>query len=155
MQKIDHGLKDNPMAGKVICGYCGKVFWRRTWNCTGEKLKRKVWFYNGRYVEKETRGCNNKHIDDKILNQSFVYTFNVMIDNKDYFIEKRKANLKSENALVRYKAKEFIKIIEKSDQIREFDVDLLFIFVEKMTVFHGKKIIVSSFGRTQIDVVIE
>lgn len=78
-----------------------------------------------------------------------------MIENKDYFIEKWRENVNSENALVRYKAKQFIKIIQSAEQIREFDVDLLFIFVEKMTVFDGNKIIVSLLYGTEIEVVIE
>ena len=39
LQKIDHGLKENPMADKVICGSYGRAFGRRTWNCTYETLK--------------------------------------------------------------------------------------------------------------------
>jgi len=63
--------------------------------------------------------------------------------------------LKSENYLVRYKAKQFIKIIEKAEEIREFDVDLLFMFIEKMSVFDGNKIIVSLLDGTEIEVVVE
>jgi len=39
--------------------------------------------------------------------------------------------------LVRYKAKQFIKIIEKAEQIKEFDVNLFLELIEKMTVFEG------------------
>jgi DNA invertase Pin-like site-specific DNA recombinase/uncharacterized protein YdeI (YjbR/CyaY-like superfamily) len=155
LQKIDHGLKDNPLAGKVICGDCGRAFGRRTWKGANEILKRKVWFCNGRYQEKGIRGCNNKHIDDKVLSQAFIDTFNVIIENKDYFIEKWKVNLESENALVRYKAKQFIKIIEKAELIKEFDMDLFFRIVENMIVFEGQKIIVTLLDATEIEVVIE
>ncbi|ADF99797.1 recombinase [Clostridium botulinum F str. 230613] len=36
-----------------------------------------------------------------------------MIENKDYFMEKWKEHLKSDNVLVRYKAKQFIGILKK------------------------------------------
>jgi len=39
--------------------------------------------------------------------------------------------------LVRYKAKQFIKIIEKAELIKEFDVNLFLELIEKMTVFEG------------------
>ncbi|WP_459479214.1 hypothetical protein [Clostridium saccharoperbutylacetonicum] len=78
-----------------------------------------------------------------------------MIENRDYFIEKWREKLKSENALVRYKVKQFIKIVEKSEQIREFNVHLLLMFVEKMTLFEGKKIIVRLHDATEIEVAAE
>jgi len=39
-----------------------------------------------------------------------------MIENKNYFMEKWKEETKSEDVLLRYKAKQFIKIIEKAIQ---------------------------------------
>ena len=58
---------------------------------------------------------------------------------------------KSENVLVRYKAKQFIKIIENAEPIKEFDMDLFFRIVEKMSVFDGKKIIVTLLDGTEIE----
>lgn len=43
---------------------------------------------NRRHIKKGKKGYNNKHIDDKVLYQAFIDTFNAMIENKDYFIEK-------------------------------------------------------------------
>ncbi len=40
--------------------------------------------------EEGIKGCNNKHIGDKVLYQAFIDTFNIMIENKDYFMEKWK-----------------------------------------------------------------
>lgn len=65
-----------------------------------------------------------------------------MIENKNYFMEKWKDGLKSENVLVRYRSKQSIKIIEKAEQIKEFDVNLFLRLIEKMAVFEGEKIIV-------------
>lgn len=66
-----------------------------------------------------------------------------MIENKNYFMEKWKGYLKSDNLLQRYKAKQFMKIIENAGPIDEFDMDLFFRIIEKMTVFEGQKIIVT------------
>ncbi|KYH27334.1 hypothetical protein CLTEP_27830 [Clostridium tepidiprofundi DSM 19306] len=67
---------------------------------------------------------------------------------------KCKEGLKSDNALVRYKSKQFIEILKNAKPIEKFDMDLFFSIVEKMVVFDGKKIIVGLLDGTEIEVVI-
>lgn len=55
----------------------------------------------------------------------------------------KKRELKSDNLLQRYKAKQFMRIMENAEPIEEFDMDLFFRIIEKMTVFEEKKIIVT------------
>ncbi|AYF55251.1 resolvase [Clostridium novyi] len=153
--KLDYVTLDNPFAGRVICGSCGGIFGRKTWHSTNENLRRKVWMCSNRYKVKGEKGCLNKHVDDKVLYQTFINIFNAIIENKDYFIEKWKDGLKSENVLVIYRSKQFIKIIEKAKPIKEFDVNLFLKVIEKMTVFEGEKIIVSLLDGTEIEAVIE
>ncbi|UZQ49994.1 hypothetical protein [Clostridium kluyveri] len=78
-----------------------------------------------------------------------------MVQNKDYFMEKWKERLQSDNVLVRYKARQFIKMLEKAKLIEEFDIDLFFRIVEKMTVFDGEKVIVSLMDGTEVECEIE
>lgn len=111
--KLDYAKLDNPLAGRVICWCCNSLFGRKTWHSTNENLRRKVWMCSNRYKVKGEKGCKNKHIDDKVLYQTFINTFNAIIENKNYFMEKWKDGLKSENVLVRYRSKQFIKVIEK------------------------------------------
>ncbi|MEG1256423.1 recombinase family protein [Clostridium sp.] len=153
--KLDYATLDNPFSGRVICGCCGSTFGRKTWHSTNENLKRKVWICSNRYKIKGDKGCENKHIDDKVLYKTFINTFNAIIENKDYFRLKWKDGLKSENVLVRYRAKQFIKIIENAEPIKAFDVNLFLRIIEKMTIFGGEKIIVSLLDGTEIEVVIE
>lgn len=153
--KLDYATLDNPFAGRVICGRCGSPFGRKVWNSTNEIRRRIVWRCNKKYVVKGEKGCQNKHIDDKVLYQTFINTFNAIIENKDYFMERWKDGLKSENVLVRYRSKQFIKTIEKADQIKKFDVDLFLRIIEKMSVFGGEKIIVSLLDGTEIEAIIE
>lgn len=63
--------------------------------------------------------------------------------------------MKSDNLLQRYKSKQFIKIIENTRIIEEFDMDLFFMIIEKMIVFEEQKIIVSLLDGTEVEVVIE
>jgi site-specific DNA recombinase len=47
-----------------------------------------------------------------------------MVENRDYFMGKRRDNLKGENALVRYKSKQLIEMLKKAEPIQDFNIDL-------------------------------
>lgn len=155
INKLDYATVDNPFAGRVICGHCGSSFGRKVWNSTDERLRRVIWRCNKKYVVKGEKGCGNKHIDDRVLYQAFINTFNAMIENKGYFMERWKQHLESENILQRYKARQLIKIAENAYLIEEFDMDLFFKIIEKMTVIEGEKIVVTLLEGTQIECEIE
>ena len=57
--------------------------------------------------------------------------------------------------LRRYKAREFIEIVGKSEGIGEFDVDLYFRMVEKIGVFEGEKVVVRFLDGTEVECVVE
>ncbi|WP_242960761.1 zinc ribbon domain-containing protein [Clostridium peptidivorans] len=84
--KLNYATLDNHFARRVICGSCGSPFGRKVWNSTNEIHRRSVWICNKRYVVKGEKGCQNRHIDDKVLYQTFINIFNAIIENKDYFI---------------------------------------------------------------------
>ena len=148
---FEYASLKNPFAGRVVCGLCGKVFGRKVWNSTDDRLRRIVWRCNGKYVEKGKKGCESRHIDDDVLYQAFVDVFNALVENKDYFMEKWQERLRSDNALERYKARQFISIITDAGQINEFDIDLYCAFVEKTTVMGRRKMIVSLLDGTEVE----
>ena len=86
------------------------------------------------------------------LVSAFVDIFNNMIQNKDYFIKKWNEVSNNGNELQKYKAKQFIGILDKAIQIEEFNESLFFIFIEKMTVFEGENIIVTLLDGTEFEV---
>lgn len=155
ISKVDYATVNNPFAGKIICGCCSSPFGRKVWNSNDERLRRVIWRCNNKYKVKGEKGCENKHIEDKLLYQVFINSFNAMIENKDYFKEKWKNGLKSDNLLVRYKAKQFIEILEDAKPLEEFDMDLFFRIIEKITVFKEEKIIVTLLDSTEIECEIE
>lgn len=69
-------------------------------------------------------------------------------------MEKWTEHLNSDNLLQRYKAKQFMRIIENAEQIEGFDMDLFFRIIEKMTVLEVEKIIVSLLEVTEIEIVV-
>lgn len=151
--KLDYATLDNPFSGRVICGHCGSPFGRKVWNSTDEIRRRFIWRCNRKYIAKGEKGCTNKHVDDTVLYQAFINLFNAIVENKDYFMEKWKDGFKSENVLVRYRSKQFMKIIEKAGPIKEFDVNLFLRLIEKMTICEGERVIVSLLDGTEIEAI--
>lgn len=70
-------------------------------------------------------------------------------------MEKWREGLQNENVLLKYKINQFIKILEKVEPIEEFNMNLFFRIIEKMTVFEGEKIIVSLLDGSDVEIVIE
>ena len=83
--------------------------------------------------------------------QAFVDVFNAMIENKAYFIGKWQERLGSDNALVRYKAKQFIQGMKEAELMKAFSAELYFALVEKMTVFEGGRLIVCLLDGTDVE----
>ncbi|OIJ17333.1 hypothetical protein BKP37_02170 [Anaerobacillus alkalilacustris] len=144
-------MDDNPFASKVICGDCGGEYDRKVWNSNDERFRQRVWRCNKRYVEKGKKGCDNTHINDEVLYQIFINVFNPILENKDYFTQKWREKLSSENLLEKYKAKQFIEIITKAKPTTQFEANLFFAFVEKMTVFKEEQVIVRLLDGTEIE----
>jgi len=155
IKNIEYGSTNNPFTGKVICGTCGHMFGRKVWNSTNEKQRRIIWRCNEKYVVKGEKGCESKHIDDGVLYQAFVGAFNAMVDNKNYFIEKWQECLVGANLLKSYKARQFIEMMRSAEPIIEYDIELYFALVEKMTVFDGGRLIVSLLDGTSVECEIE
>jgi hypothetical protein len=78
-----------------------------------------------------------------------------MGENKDYFMEKWQERLESDNVLQRYKAGQFIRIINDTGPIANFDMDLYFALVEKLTVHDVGRIVVSLLDGTEVECQIE
>lgn len=117
-------------------------FKRWVWNSTNEKQRRIIWRCDAKYKVKGIKGCESKHIDDKVLYQVFINTFNAIIENKDYFMGKWQELLRDDDLLKRYKARQFIGIIIEAEVMVEFDIRLYFALVEKMLAFDGWRVVV-------------
>ena len=57
-----------------------------------ERLRRIIWRCNGKYLAKGEKGCESRHITMEVLYQTFVNVFNMMAENKDYFLGKMERN---------------------------------------------------------------
>ncbi|MHB1652666.1 MAG: recombinase family protein [Desulfitobacteriaceae bacterium] len=154
IQKIDYATNDNPFAGRVICGACGRGYGRKVWNSTDERLRRVVWRCNNKYLAKGEKGCGSKHVDDKVLYQAFISTFNALVENKDYFMGKWEEQINGQDILKKVIAKRFIATFKVSKQIEQFDVDLYFKLTEKITVY-DKRFIICFLDGSEVECEIE
>lgn len=155
IQKLEYATVKNPFAGRVICGRCGTVYGRKVWNSTDERLRRVVWRCNGKYVVKGEKGCDSRHIDDRFLYQAFISTFNAVVENKDYFMDKWLSLQDGEDILKAVTAKRFIQIFSEADAIERFEVDLYFKLVEKIVVHDDGILVVSLLDGSDVECEVE
>ena len=152
IQKLEYATTSNPFAGRVICGSCGQVFGRKVWNSTDDRFRRIIWRCNGKYPAKGEKGCGSRHIDDGVLYQAFVDVFNAMVEQKEYFLDKWQELRNNDNVLVRYKARQFSKIITETGRITEFDVDMYFALTEKIVVHGEGRLIVVLLDGSEVEI---
>lgn len=155
IQKLEYATTSNPFAGRVICGSCGQIFGRKVWNSTDDRFRRIIWRCNGKYPAKGEKGCESRHNDDVVLYQTFVNVFNMMVENKDYFLDKWKGMRESDSSLQRYKAKQFAKIIADRGRIKEFDVELYFALTEKVVVHGEGRLMMVLLDGTEVECTVE
>lgn len=152
----EHGLnaysrtpESNPFAGKVICGTCNQSFTRRGWK-TGDRY-RKVWQCQERYRAKGVQGCTNRHVDEAILEQAFMMTWNALIDNRNEIKARWETHAEFGNPLEQYRAVQFADITENAKHITEFEIDFMLKTLDHVTVFESGKLVVTFLDGTEIE----
>lgn len=70
-------------------------------------------------------------------------------------MKKCRAQLASGNVLVRYKAKQVIGILAEGERLNEFDLDLYFALVEKVTVHSENRLTLNLLDGTEVECEIE
>ena len=142
----EHNIKNLdtkiPFGGKIICGICGTYYRRKTWMSPDGKSKRKVWMCSNRYKTKGIKGCESRHIDEEMLRGAFIRVVNALVENKQHFLDKWRADLEDSNALKQYRLKMFMQILESVSKIGEFDDDLCLKMLEQIKIIRGKEKIV-------------
>lgn len=151
IQSFCRNSKNNPLAGKVICGKCGYVYTRKKWvkNKLGDK--RLVWQCSTRYKVKGVLGCDNRHIDDDILNKAFVSAYNWLVDNKEDNIKRWESLKEDDDLFIRYKAKQFIDIVNNRGKIREIEATLVNSILYNIVVKEDGNVIVRFVEGTEVE----
>lgn len=148
IKAFSSNIGENPFASKVICGECGEAFGRKKWRPRlGEY--RSVWQCNARYREKGVMGCANRHIDESALEQVFIKSWSVLMENKDACIKKWRQLQKGKNPLLAYRAE---KLIEYADEaVQTFDAEQMHATLECIVIYETGKISVRYLDGTIVE----
>ncbi|MEN6326091.1 MAG: recombinase family protein [Syntrophomonas sp.] len=98
-----------PLSGKVICGDCGNIFKRRTWN--SNNISKKVVWQCKTYIKEGKGACNAKAVDEAVLMNTYVRMFNRLYKNRDALIKTLTDNI--EKAIMKKASTKEIKALDK------------------------------------------
>ena len=145
-----HRPESNPFASKIICGDCNKVFARKGWrSSTG--VDRKVWQCSERYKVKGVMGCANRHVEEKTLIKAYLMAWNVLVENREDFMERWKEQMQSENLLEGYRAEKFIEYTDGVQPLTEMDTDFMLKTLDYIKVFENGTLLVVFLDGTEIE----
>lgn len=71
----------NTLSNKLICGYCGSKFGKKTWHST-DIYKKCIYQCNAKFEKK----CENRNLTEKEIQDTFINALNRIIENKDEII---------------------------------------------------------------------
>lgn len=113
---------EQPFSSKVICGTCNNIFWRRTLPRNGSHIK--VWMCGQRYRTKGVTGCSSETIKEEALHDAFLKAWNGIIENRSIYLEKWKKDVKGENHLIAFRAKQMMELT-KGKPLKKINMSLV------------------------------
>ena len=143
-----HRPETNPFAGKVVCGTCNQAFTRKGWKTRDQY--RKVWQCQERYKIKGVQGCSNRHIDEEVLKEAFILSWNSLLDNREELKRKWETLVEFANPLEQYRAVQFADMTENAEHITDIDTDFILRSFDHIKVYETGKIIIRFMDGTEI-----
>jgi site-specific DNA recombinase len=134
-----HRPETNPFAGKVVCGTCNHAFTRKGWK--SKNSYRKVWQCHERYKVKGVQGCSNRHIDEVILIDAFILSWNELLDNREELKRRWETTAEFVNQMEQYRAAQFADMTEGAKHIKEIDTDFILRTLDHIKIYETGKII--------------
>lgn len=113
---------EQPFSSKVICGTCNNIFWRRTLPRNGSHIK--VWMCGQRYRKKGVVGCSSETIKEEALHDAFLKAWNGIIENRAKYMEKWKKDIKGDNQLIAFRAKQMMELT-KGKPLKKINMHLV------------------------------
>ncbi len=151
LKAYGNNTEKNPFSCKIICGDCGKAYTRKGWR-QGNGETRLVWQCIERYRVKGVLGCSNRHIDDSTLHELFIMAWNKLVAEKRFYTRKWKENIKEENLLKRYYAREFIHMVDVIGMIETMETNHMLATLDNMKVFSDGQIMITFLEGTEITI---
>ena len=135
-----HGLRtlgrftdEQPFTSRVFCGVCGSPFWRRT--CYRSYGAIKTWMCSTRYYEKGVKSCGNDTMKEEIFHAAFIEAWNFLIANREQYVPIWEAQMKGDNLLQAFRAKQFLKLTKQANSMVELDKSIVSKTFEKSIIY--------------------
>lgn len=132
IRTMGRSTDEQPFSCRVICGTCGKLFWRRTFQRLNRPLK--VWQCGQRYREKGVVGCTSENLPEKDLHKAFVMAWNAILESRNELLPTWERQIESGNALERFRAQQFISLTASREPLSEIDLSLVGKVLDHITV---------------------
>ena len=126
------------------------MFARKGWrSSTG--VDRKVWECSERYKVKGVMGCVNRHVEEKTLIKAYLMAWNVLVENREDFMEQWTEQLQSKNLLEGYRAEKFIEYTDGAEPLTEMYTDFMLKTLDHIKVFEDGTLLVVFLDGTEIE----
>jgi len=144
-----HNPERNFFAGTVVCGTCNQAFTRKGWKSKNQY--RKVWQCQERYKVKGVQGCTNRHIDEAILIEAFILSWNALLDNREELKKKWETTAEFGNPLEQYRAVQFADMTEGAKHIKEVDTEFILRTLDHIKVYETGSLIIRFMDGTEME----
>lgn len=151
MQKYDHNFDKRPLAGRIICGECGRAFTRAAWAYQSSKGPTYGWYCTKRYVGKGIQGCKNRKVNTDVMIQVCIKVYNSIIDQAEIYKHKWKLMTRGSDILKREKAKILLRWIEKAEPMVKLEYDIVQKTLSHITVFNDRRLLFTLVEGTEIE----
>ncbi len=139
-----------PFSTRVVCGNCGRVYYRRTWEKETGKVK--VWQCISRYEKKGHTGCGNVNLLERDMMPAFSEAWNGILNTREERLPLWNEQLSNENALISLRAKQMIHLTGKGKPNREELLDVLRMTLDHVVVHPDGKVLIILLDGTKMTV---
>ncbi len=103
------------------------------------------------YKVKGVQGCTNRHIDEEILKESFILSWNSLLGNREELKKKCETIGEFGNQLEQYRAVQFADMTENAEHMADIDTDFVLRTLDYIKVYETGKIIIRFMDGTEME----
>ena len=96
-------------------------------------------------------GCANRNVEEKTLIKAYLMAWNVLVENREDFMEQWTEQLQSKNLLEGYRAEKFIEYTDGAEPLTEMDTDFMLKTLDHIKVFEDGTLAVMFLDGTETE----
>lgn len=114
---------------QVFCGNCGCKYARQAWN-----NRNVIRYYCKDTVHRKGGNCNNRRVDESLLQRAIVIAWNSIVQDRSSYLEKWKRMIDEGNALEQIRGSQMIELTSEGVITKEIP-ELTRAVLERITIF--------------------